>query len=245
MKKLLTAILLSTIVLFAFVQSPPIDLHKEWSELLKKHVTPSGKVNYKGFIKDSEKLNSYLRKLEKNPPKSDWKKNDIMAYWINAYNAYTVRLICDNYPVKSIKEIGGKIPFVNSTWDIKFITIDGEEMDLNNIEHGKLRKQYKDARVHFALVCASKSCPILRNEAYIGSKLDAQLKDQAENFLKDTFRNKVDKTNPKLSKIFDWYGMDFKSKDMTLIQYVNQYSPVKIDEKAKVEYLDYDWGLNE
>lgn len=245
MKKSFVTVILSIILFANFIQSQPTNLHKEWDELLKKHVTTSGKVNYKGFINDSEKLNTYLKKLEKNPPKNEWKKNDVMAYWINAYNAYTVKLICDNYPVKSIKEIGGKIPFVNSTWDIKFINIDGEEMDLNNIEHGKLRKQYKDARVHFALVCASKSCPILRNEAYTASKLDAQLKDQAENFLQDTFRNKVDKTNPKLSKIFDWYGMDFNTKNMTLIQYINQYSPVKIDKNAKIEYLDYDWGLNE
>ena len=108
-----------------------------------------------------------------------------MAYWINAYNAYTIRLILNHYPVKSIKDIGSsiQIPFVTTPWADKFFSIGGEKMSLDNIEHGTLRKKYDDPRIHFALVCAAMSCPRLRNEAYAAARLDAQLDDQGRDFL--------------------------------------------------------------
>lgn len=220
--------------------------HQIWDDLLQKHVSEKGVVDYKGFIKDSVKLNEYLTLLSSNAPSNSWSKNEKMAFWINAYNAFTVQLICRNYPVKSIKDIGGSVYKVNTTWDIKFIKIGDETLDLNNIEHQKLRKKFKDARIHFALVCASKSCPILLNQAYTAEKLEEQFTSQAKLFLGDTFRNDLsDVNNPKLSKLFDWYGMDFKTKKMTKIQFINQFLTVKIPENAKLEYLDYDWNLNE
>ena len=152
-----------------------------------------------------------------------------------------------HYPVKSIKDIGPKtqIPFVNTTWDIKFIRYGKDSVDLNFIEHGMLRKNYNDPRIHFALVCASTSCPILLNEAYNAEKLDDQLNKQAKVFLADKSRNDISSESPKLSKLFDWYAMDFKTKKTTVIDFINKYSSIKIDKNAKVTYLNYSWDLNE
>ncbi|MGE0566436.1 MAG: DUF547 domain-containing protein [Bacteroidia bacterium] len=221
--------------------------HEIWNNLLKKNVSADGKVNYKGFIKDSVELNKYLKLLTDNPPnEKTWSANEQKAFWINAYNAFTVKLIIKYYPIKSIKDIGSKIqiPFVNTPWDVKFIFIGKEKMDLNNIEHGQLRKKFNDPRIHFAIVCASKSCPALLNEAFDPARLDQQLDNQAKVFLKDSFRNKVSATNPQLSKLFDWYKMDFTKKE-SLIEFLNKYSSVKINANAKITYLDYDWNLNE
>lgn len=221
--------------------------HEIWNNLLKKNVTADGKVNYKAFIKDSVELNKYLKLLSNNPPNEKiWTANEQKAFWINAYNAFTVKLIIKYYPIKSIKDIGSsiQIPFVNTPWDVKFIFIGKEKMDLNNIEHGQLRKKFDDPRIHFAIVCASKSCPALLNEAFDPARLDEQLDNQARVFLKDSFRNKVSATNPQLSKLFDWYKMDF-TKKTSLIEFLNKYSPVKINTNAKITHLDYDWSLNE
>jgi len=221
--------------------------HALWSNLLQKNVTTDGKVNYKGFIADQSDLDKYLQTLSDSPIESSWSVNEQKAYLINAYNAFTVKLITMHYPVKSIKDIGPKtqIPFVNSTWDIKFIRYGKDSVDLNFIEHSMLRKNYNDPRIHFALVCASVSCPILLNEAYIAEKLDDQLNRQAKAFLSDKSRNDISSVAPKLSKLFDWYAMDFKTKKTSVIDFINKYSSIKIDKNAKVTYLDYSWDLNE
>lgn len=221
--------------------------HSGWSTLLKKNVSEKGRVNYKGFIADSVALNDYLRLLSTNAPQDSWTQNEKMAFWINAYNAFTVKLVTVYYPVKSIKDIGSKvqIPFVNTPWDIKFIKIGDAVLDLNKIEHEQLRKTYGDPRVHFALVCASKSCPILLNTAYTAEKLDEQLDQQARVFLSDKTRNDVSENKPKLSKLFDWYAMDFKTKDRSVIDFINIYAPVQISPDAKLTYFVYDWNLNE
>ena len=222
--------------------------HSIWNDLLKKHVSGEGKVNYKGFNSDSVTLNRYLQILSQNPPdEKKWTINEQKAYWINAYNAFTIKLILMHYPVKSIKDIGSRIqiPFVNTPWDIKFITIGNKKYDLNNIEHGKLRKKFGDARVHFVLVCASASCPVLLNEAYRADQLDLQLDAQARVFLKDNKRNVITSDDVELSKIFDWYALDFRSKGVSLIDYINKYAPVKIKRNAKISFLEYSWDLNE
>jgi hypothetical protein len=225
--------------------SPPS--HEAFTRLLKSNVTNEGKVNYTGFIKDSIEFNQYLTRLSHNPPQKSWNKNDQMAYWINAYNAFTIKLIMKYYPLKSIKDIGSsiQIPFVNTPWDIKFIKIGKDQLDLNNIEHGILRKKFNDARIHMVLVCASKSCPALLNEAYEGAKLEAQFTKQAKAFLSDPFRNKVSKSDAELSMIFKWYGMDFNKDGKTVADFVNQYAPVKITPSTKISYLEYDWTLND
>ena len=224
--------------------SRPIN-HVMWDSLLQKHVTEDGWVNYKGFIQDSTSFNNYLTLLSNNHPnKKNWSKQERFAYWINTYNAFTVKLIVDNYPTKSIKDIKNGVPFVNTVWDIKFIKIEGQEYDLNNIEHGIIRPKFNDPRAHFAVNCASYSCPKLLNEAYVPEKLDAQLDAQAIAFIIDAKRNIIKPDNVQLSKIFKWYKGDFTDK-LDLISYINQYSPVKINADAVVEHMEYQWTLNE
>jgi hypothetical protein len=224
----------------------PVD-HIAFNSLLKKHVDEKGNVNYRGFENDRIPFEEYLTKLKKNPPNDkNWPKNKQLAYWINVYNAFTIQLILENYPLESIKDIGSKIqvPFINTPWDIKFINIGGEAYDLNNIEHNILRKNFNEPRIHFAIVCASFSCPKLRREAYKAEMLEQQLSDQAKLFLEDQTKNQIRKEEIKISKIFSWFEGDFTKKG-SLIDFLNLYSRVKIDSKAKVAHLDYDWSLNE
>lgn len=246
MTKFFILFLISLFSLTGYSQNPPS--HERFDQLLKKHVTNAGDVNYKGFIKDTTALNAYLDLLSKNPPnEKTWSKSEQMAYWINAYNAFTIKLITRYYPIKSIKDIGSRIqiPFVNTPWDIKFITIGKEKMDLNNIEHGKLRKQFDDPRIHMALVCASKSCPLLLNEAYQTAKLEEQLNRQTKAFLSDSFRNKISPNSAQISSIFNWYSMDFNKNGGSVRDFINKYAQTKIKSDAKITYLEYDWGLNE
>ena len=201
-------------------------------------------VNYKGFKSDKADLDAYLKILSDNAPQSNWSKNDEKAFWINAYNAYTVSLIVSKYPVKSIKDIAGKIYKINTPWDIKFITIGGKKYDLNNIEHSILRKKYNDPRIHFALVCASMSCPKLQQEAYTGSDIDKQLDAAGKEFLNDKTKNKITAGKAELSKYFSWYKGDFTDKG-SLPDFINKYSATKITAKTNISYLDYNWSLNE
>ena len=226
----------------------PMDVdHTIWDRLLKKHVDEKGLVDYKGFKKEEGELKKYLDLLSRNPPTAKWTKNEQMAFWINAYNACTVQLILEHYPLKSIKDIGStiKIPFVNTPWDIKFITIGGEKYDLNNIEHGILRKKYDDPRIHFALVCAARSCPRLRNEAYEPDRLIAQLEDNARDFLNNPTKNAITARQASLSKYFDWYKTDWNDKGKSVEYWVNQYANLKISKDTRISYLEYNWALNE
>ena len=210
--------------------------HFIWNEILEKNVSQLGNVNYEGIAKDNLKLKNYLKLLSSsNPFGKNWTKEDKLAFWINTYNAYTVKLILDNYPIKSIKDI-------KSPWHKEFFQINGKTMNLNAVEHEILRK-LGDPRIHFGIVCASYSCPILRAEAYSSQKIDEQLNDQAKRFINDLRRNKIDANKAQLSKIFSWFKKDF-TKNGNLINYINKYSKVKVNLNAKVSYLDYNWSLN-
>ncbi|MEQ9413097.1 MAG: DUF547 domain-containing protein, partial [Cyclobacteriaceae bacterium] len=145
---------------------------------------------------------------------------------------------------KSIKDLGGSLYKINTSWDIQFIKIGDETYDLNNVEHAKLRRVYNDPRIHFAVVCASKSCPKLQQDAYVASRLDEQLDEAGRDFLKNTFRNKISTDKAAISSLFKWYRGDF-TENGTLIEFLNKYAPVKIKDNADISYLDYDWSLND
>lgn len=243
--KILTTILwiVAFIMLFSISSFAQIS-HKIWDDLLKKHVDDNGWVNYKEFKKDTIRLHEYLELLKNNPPnEKKWSKEEQMAFWINAYNAFTVKLILDNYPLTSIKDIKKGIPFVNTVWDIKFIKIGKNTYDLNNIEHSKLRKKFKDPRIHFAINCASISCPNLNNNAFISDILDQQLNSVAQKFINDKSKNIIKSNKLELSKIFSWYQNDFTTNS-PLIDYLNRYSAIKINANANIDYMDYNWKLN-
>lgn len=221
--------------------------HAPWDRLLKKHVSAEGMVDYAGFETDREMLREYLQTLRDNPPEASvWSREQQLVYWINAYNAFTIELILRHYPVGSIKDIGPaiQIPFVNTPWDIRFIPIGEDKIDLNEIEHGILRKAFEEPEIHFAINCASKSCPALRREAYTAEKIDQQLRDQAVAFINDPAHNNISNKAVRLSKIFRWFGGDFTG-DNTLIAYINRYSSVSIDKSADIDFMEYDWSLND
>ena len=217
--------------------------HEQWTNLLQKHVNPDGWVNYEGFIKDSLQLNNYLQQIESNyPNEKNWSREQILAYWINAYNAYTVQIVIRNYPVASIKDIKPGVAFLNSVWDIKFITIEGEQLDLNNIEHNILRKM-NEPRIHFAVNCASYSCPKLLNTAYEAATIDNQLNQQAIDFINDPKRNVITAEKADVSSIFNWFTGDF-TNDGSLKDFLNKYSKVPIAENTGINFLEYNWNLN-
>ena len=224
-------------------QETAIPDHSAWTELLDLYVTETGKVNYKGFIEDKVRLEEYLNTLSSFPPGENWRTQDKLAYWINAYNAFTVKLIVDNYPLKSIKDIANGLPMINSPWDIKFFKIGETDFDLNTIEHEILRKQFDEPRIHFAINCASFSCPRLRNEAYETEKLEEQLEEQASLFINNPDKNLISSSNTKLSKLFSWFESDFL-KDGGVKSFIKKYNQ-SLNENSKIEYLEYIWTLNE
>jgi hypothetical protein len=221
--------------------------HALYDDLLGKYVNQQGNVDYEGLLQAQDQLDTYLALLSKNAPNEGWTENEQLAYWINVYNAFTLDLILEYYPVESIKDIGAsiQIPFINTPWDIKFIEIGEETYDLNNIEHGIIRKEFDEPRIHFALVCAAESCPRLRNEAYQAEQLDAQLTEAARDFLSDSAKNEIiNNKEARLSKLFSWYSGDFK-KETDLIGYINQYSGIQLDPGAKISFKTYSWKLND
>ena len=219
--------------------------HTKWDKLTKKHVNDKGFVDYKGFIKDSTELNSYLKDLADNHPNDKWTSAQKKAYWLNAYNAFTIQLIIRNYPVKSIKDLGGSIYKINTTWDIKFIHLGDETYDLNNIEHNILRKDWDDARVHATVNCASVSCPGLRKGAFTGDKVEEQMDEQMKSFVNDKTKNTITENKAEVSSLFKWFSGDFKNNAPSVIAYINKYSKVKIKPGAEITYKDYDWSLND
>jgi hypothetical protein len=230
--------------------------HRLFTELLSTYVH-DGIVNYK-MMRSDNRLVGYIGWLAKTDPDTLPDEKEKLAFWINAYNAYTLKVICDNYPIETINDLhsGGLIigsVLKTTVWDKKFVIVNGKTMTLNTIEHEIVRPKFKDPRAHFALVCASKSCPPLRAEAYEGSTLDEQLNDQGRHFLTDPFRNEFDpvKKHAEISKIFSWYESDFGSSKEDVLRYVTRFLPDSISRQIltdprewEVEYKSYDWSLN-
>ncbi|WP_243754694.1 DUF547 domain-containing protein [Flavobacterium jejuense] len=218
------------------VESVDID-HSEWNALLKKNVSNTGNVNYRGFIRDKAMLENYLNTLATKIPDETWSKNAKLAYWINVYNAFTVKLIVDNYPIKSIKDI-------SNPWEKKFFTLEGSNYSLEQVENEILRKM-NEPRIHFAINCASYSCPNLANQAYTSNTMERQLTDASKKFINDSSKNNISENEIKISEIFNWFSKDFKNTNTSVIDFLNKYSATKISNEAKVSYLDYNWSLNE
>ncbi|MEZ4874243.1 MAG: DUF547 domain-containing protein [Flavobacteriaceae bacterium] len=217
---------------------PTVNLidHSDWDALLKKYVDENGLVNYDGFLNERDALKKYLNKLAENAPASSWSVEELLAYYINLYNAATVELILENYPVKSIKDIGG-------AWTKPRVTVGDKMLSLGGIENGILRKM-NEPRIHFAINCASFSCPVLLNEAYTATRMESQLEKAAFRFINGD-KNNITPDNPKLSQIFNWYAKDFKvNGKKEVVGYINKYSKIKIVEGAKLSYLKYNWNLN-
>ena len=211
------------------------NIHHRWNNQLQKYVADTGQVNYNAWQKDREHLDAYILTLAQFPPEESASKNHKLSYWINTYNALTVQLILNHYPLKSIKEI--KAP-----WDAPCFTAEGKKFSLGDIEHKILRKM-GEARIHFAINCASASCPKLFNYAFEEKKLEQQLEKVTRDFINDPSKNKITESQVELSKIFLWFGKDFGSKSERMA-FLERYSGIVLS-RPKIHYLVYDWSLNE
>ncbi len=259
-RHLLTAFLTGVVIFTAFMQVEPLAAqpktfdHSIYDALLKQYVNEQGLVDYQGLkAKGADQLDAYLQTLAATNPAQLGEK-ERLAFWINAYNAYTLKLIVESYPVESIKETAGGafIPRARSPWEAAFATVGGTDYTLNEIEHEIIRKAFDDPRIHFAVNCAAKSCPKLRPEAYVGARLDAQLDDQAWAFLHNEELNRIPAGEGAiaLSKIFKWYGEDFGGSDAAIQAFLAPYFEGTVREKLEagayeIDFLDYDWSLNE
>ena len=248
--------------------------HKAWDTLLKKHVVllqggRASQTSYAGMRADEAALKAYAESLSKvtEAEFKGWNKAQQMAFLINTYNAYTVVKILQKYPnLKSIRDFGSVI---GNPWKDKFFTLFGREAFLDDIEHNTLRKPgvYDEARVHYAVNCAAIGCPMLREEAFVADKLDAQLEEQARRFLSDRSRNRFNAAQGALevSKIFDWFKVDWQSGYKGIganaqpiasrEQYFARYADVLSDKPEErkliaagsvaIRFLDYDWAIND
>ncbi len=219
--------------------------HTAFDRLLEKHVRSGGWVDYKGIREDEAKLDEYIAAVA-DAPFERMGRNEKLALLINAYNAFTIRLILDHWPVDSIKDIPSDKRWEDSRWEIGAHT-----WSLNEIEHEQIRPKFKDARIHFALVCAAVGCPPLREEAYQADRIDAQLQDQAEYVHSHGrwFRFDPGSGVVKLTKVYSWYRGDFEHLGGSVLDYAAQYAPelrrtLEEGRRPTIEWLPYDWSLN-
>lgn len=211
--------------------------HSQWNTLVNNYVSNNGQVDYSSFKTNKAELQAYIEVLQGHYPNLEsTSKNEKLAYWINAYNALTIDLILRNYPVESIKDI-------KDPWDQRSWKFGDQWLSLNDIEHNILRKM-DEPRIHFAIVCASESCPKLQNTAFTADNLEEQLTKATKEFLADETKNDISENYLKLSKIFKWFKKDFE-QDGSLIDFLNRYSDVTISDKAKKSFKDYSWELND
>jgi hypothetical protein len=218
--------------------------HGLYGRLLEKYVN-KGIVDYGGILKEEATLDRYLKVLEAVDTKT-LPRNEQFAFFINAYNAWTIKLILSAYPdLKSIKDLGS---LFKSPWKKKICRIDGGLLTLDAIEHDILRPRFKDPSVHFAINCASKSCPPLRSEPYRGAVLDRQLDEMATAFINDPRSNRLKGNTLYVSKIFDWFAGDFNNDIVTFfLKYAKGDLKKQLQAQRKeirIRYLDYDWSLN-
>ena len=253
----------SLLVLFSFclisqtaIASDSFDHgYTQWGSFLKQYVR-DGKVNYKNIQKFPQVFQSIVQSLEKVSAKEyvAWSDPQKKAFWINAYNIQAIKLVLDHYPLKrslglqAIRYPANSIQQIPDVWNQEVMTILGKRVSLNYIENEILRKEFKDPRVHFAIVCASLGCPVLRGAPYTFDQLDIQWNDQVEKFVQNPKKANYDSRSNTLyvSPIFKWFRDDFE-KVGGIIVFVRKYMPssVKLSDDAKIQWLDYDWSLNE
>ncbi|WP_422090106.1 DUF547 domain-containing protein [Tenacibaculum ovolyticum] len=211
-----------------------------FNALLKTYVSKEGNVDYKGLRKNRALLDLYLKHLEKTIPGKKWSATKAKAFWINAYNAYTIKLILDSYPLKKITDIKRK---GRNAWKIPFAVIGKKTYSLDYIEHKILRRWHDDPRIHVAINAASKSGPRFANYAFTTKNIEVKLEALMKEFINDTTKNKISSAKVEVSKIFEWYQEDFTIKH-SLVDYINKYSDIQVNDGAEVVYMEYNWDLN-
>lgn len=254
MKRIIALIFTVSSLLANFVRAEEFD-HSLFDALLKEYVV-GGLVDYGNVAKDG-RLDMYLETLATADFSQLDTDDERLAFYINAYNAYTIKLISLAYPVKSIRLIGGLGQTVKSMddaspWKIEFVKIAGKTYSLDYLENGIIRKDFDEPRIHFAIVCAAISCPILRSEAYVAAKLEKQLEAQGRWFF--SWRNQFDvkKKEAGISKILEWFRNDFGGTEENVLKYAIPYVNADVAESLKenakdwdITYQTYDWKLND
>lgn len=218
--------------------------HAIWDKLLHQY-NHQGKVDYAGLKRDEALLDAYLDGLAGIDSRS-LGRDEQFAFYVNVYNAWTVKLILTAYPdIESIKDLGS---LFKSPWKKKFVEIDGKTITLDHIEHDILRPRFKDPRVHFAINCAAKSCPPLFRKAFTGKRLHAQLDEATRQFINDPRFYRLEGQTLYVSSIFKWFKADFEGD---IAGFFERYalpelkaSIMAVRKNLKVKYLDYDWSLN-
>lgn len=237
-------LILSTLIIgLEYTQAANSVDNKIYADLLGRYVK-AGAVDYKGLKTQEARLDAYLSVLAGVDP-SQLSRQARFAFYINAYNAWTLKVILTGYPgVDSIKDLG---TLFASPWKKKIARIDGNTLTLDQIEHDILRPEFKDARVHFAINCAARSCPPLRSEPYEAPRLDSQLTEATIAFINRGDRNHMDGDTLYLSRIFKWFAGDFTPD---VAEFVQRYATGELKQSLaeakdiKISYLDYDWSLN-
>jgi hypothetical protein len=245
------AIALAVFANAALAAAPFDQTHSGFARVLSNFVS-NARVDYAGLKAAPVDLDAYLTEIAAVKPGefTQWPKEDRLALLLNLYNAQTLRLIIDHYPLKSIRSIG-ILP--GAAWRQLIVRFGGQVMSLEHLEHEIIRAEYDEPRIHFALVCAAVSCPPLRPEPYVAARLTAQLGDQTRQFLATKEKNRFDAKEGVLwlSAIFDWYKSDFTKPAGSLENYVKPYLPAESAatlsraKKVKVRFTNYDWTLND
>ena len=229
--------------------------HSAFNAVVARYVDARGLVDYAGLKRDCA-LDPYLATLNAARP-GQMSESEQIAFWINAYNAGAMKVVVDRYPVRSILRITPSgFPIIvpgtdQSPFKIRFLDVAGETRTLDEIEHAILRKDFKEPRIHSALVCAAISCPPLRREAYSGARLDAQLDDQMRTWLNDTTKNRIGAgQTAQLSQILNWFKADFGGSDASVQRYIARYFTGDVAARLsragyRVSHMSYDWDLND
>lgn len=258
MKRFITVTILS-LILGLSGQSTPVQAqpstksidYTDWEQILNTYVSDAGLVDYKGIKANRAALDTFIRKNIESADISQLSKDEQMAFWINSYNALTVRLIVDHYPLKfgGIRTINWGRP-----WSIK-MKVAGQQLTLGDIEHEILRKWDPiDPRIHFAINCASGGCPKIINTHYNPDTLDKQLDQVTREFANNAQKNRLDRKKNILyhSAIFSWFEEDFLATHSGILDYIVDYiNPEDRDylkkkaQRIKLKELKYDWGLNQ
>ena len=259
---LISSLLLATTLFSpaALAKEPPV-LYKDWQIALKNYVGPKeGLVAYGAWKKDQSKLDSFLNQAKalSKAQYTEMNRDERIAFWINVYNAFTVKQILNHYPIKRSGfnfYPGNSIRQINGVWTKYKLQAGSRVVSLSDIENKILRKELDEPLIHFAINCASKSCPKLQNTAYKGASLRNQLNKAVTEFLHDKSKNRIGARKMKLSKIFDWYKDDFQKHylgrkihpgkspaDSAILNFLSRY---KLSTNADISYMPYDWSLNE
>jgi Protein of unknown function, DUF547 len=233
-------LLFTSNMVFAFDHS-----YQNLNNLLSTHVV-DGLVDYESFKADQSILDNYLKEVSKITTRDydSWSNDQQLTFLINLYNATTIKLIIDHYPIDSIRDIGNVF---KGPWKQNVVPLFGKMISLDRLEHKMIRKEFDEPRIHFALVCAAMGCPRLLSGAYQADKIDRQLENRTATFITNSlFKNRYDPDRNILyiSPIFKWYKRDFVAHSGSIRSYIKKYIP-KVDDKTKIIYTEYDWGLNE